>query len=84
MNKPLDPLTTYSVTMRQHEVDAMYDVVGYLRSLAMTFPDVGSDIFAARMRNYAQTLEDIADRTEPESTGKQALNHIQAHLESKG
>jgi len=80
MSEPLDPLTTYSVTLRQHEVDAIYDVVGYLRSLAMTFPDVGSDKFAARMRNYAQMLEDVADRTETESTSKQALNHIQAHL----
>ena len=80
MSEPLDPLTTYSVTLRQHEVDAIYDVVGYLRSIAQTFPDMGSDKFAARMRNYAQMLEDVADRTEPESTSKQALNHIQAHL----
>jgi hypothetical protein len=53
-----------AMEIRPHELNAMRDVVTYLRSLAQTFPDMQSDKFAAKMTSYAQMFEDVADRIE--------------------
>lgn len=78
-----DPLKTYTVTLRQHELNALFDIVAYLRSLAQIFPDKQSDTFAAKMQRYASMIEDVAERARPESMPRQALNHIEAHMKDK-
>ena len=57
-------MKTYTVIIAQHELHAMREIINYARSIAQTFPDKGSDTFAAKLKDYAQTLEYIVERIE--------------------
>jgi len=54
----------YTVTIAEHELRAMRDLVAYARAIAQTFPDQEGDRFAAKLRSYAQMLEDVVIRVE--------------------
>jgi len=48
-----------------HEEKALREMVVYARAFAHLFPDRMGDKFAAKMRSYAQTIEDMLERVEP-------------------
>jgi hypothetical protein len=57
-------MKTYTALIAQHELKAMAEMVIYARSIAQVFPDKGNDMLAAKLKAYAQTLENLVERIE--------------------
>ena len=52
------------VDIAPHELEAMHEVVLYIRAMSKALGDDKNPAFAAKLQNYAQMVEDVADRVE--------------------
>jgi hypothetical protein len=52
------------VDIAKHELEAMYEVVLYVRAMSKALGDAENPAFAVKLQNYAQMVEDVADRVE--------------------
>ena len=50
-----DPLKTYTVTLRQHELDAMNELVLYL-------PAIADSLHMPKVKNWSRMIEDVLER----------------------
>ena len=52
------------VDIAPHELEAMYEVALYVRAMSKALGDAENPAFATKLQNYAQMVEDVADRVE--------------------
>jgi hypothetical protein len=57
------------VDIAPHELEAMHEVVLYIRAMSKALGDSENQAFVAKLQNYAQMVEDVADRAERTGAG---------------